>query len=381
MKTKVVILIDWYTPAFKAGGPVRSMQNLVNLLHDYFDFYIITSSFDVDKTLLNVPLDQWTKQGNAQVYYATNLTSALLKQLITSIEPGTVYINGMFSFKYSILPVIQSLFLKRHIPRWIIAPRGMLLKNARNEKRLKKTVFLGMMKHLGVYNKIDIWHTTSPEESKDLIQWYPVLSNKINEIPNLPFTFTDIQLKEKPANQLNMVFYARLARKKNLDYLLQILQEWDKNNWQLHIIGPIEDNRYFEECKTLINALNQSSSRVFYHGAMTLEDAAGIIQRAHLSVLPTKHENYAHTIIELLSLGLPSLISDNTPWKDLKQYNAGFVLSLYNKEAWINALNRFYEMPHHDWFKWHQNAKLYPFKKLNTGELKKQYIKLLEGSK
>jgi hypothetical protein len=45
-KPQVLAFIDWYKPFYKAGGPVRSMVNLVDHLHDRVDFHIVTGDRD-----------------------------------------------------------------------------------------------------------------------------------------------------------------------------------------------------------------------------------------------------------------------------------------------------------------------------------------------
>ena len=44
MKPSVLITIDWFDPAYKAGGPISSIVNLINHLHKDFDFYVFTGS-------------------------------------------------------------------------------------------------------------------------------------------------------------------------------------------------------------------------------------------------------------------------------------------------------------------------------------------------
>ena len=46
-KLRILIFIDWYIPAFKAGGPIRSVFNIVTQLSDVFEFYIITGDRDL----------------------------------------------------------------------------------------------------------------------------------------------------------------------------------------------------------------------------------------------------------------------------------------------------------------------------------------------
>lgn len=50
MKPTILIFIDWYKPGYKAGGPIRSVSNMVDALKDDFQFYIITRNTDYLET-------------------------------------------------------------------------------------------------------------------------------------------------------------------------------------------------------------------------------------------------------------------------------------------------------------------------------------------
>jgi len=57
-KTKILIAIDWYRPAHKAGGPITSIENLVDLLGDepHLEFYVVCGVFDYgEQQPLDVP--------------------------------------------------------------------------------------------------------------------------------------------------------------------------------------------------------------------------------------------------------------------------------------------------------------------------------------
>ena len=66
---KILIFIDWFTPAVKAGGPISSVENMVNFLAQEFDFYIITGAKDLNSehNLQGVVLNKWQKVGRANV--------------------------------------------------------------------------------------------------------------------------------------------------------------------------------------------------------------------------------------------------------------------------------------------------------------------------
>ena len=63
-RNQVLIFIDWFLPAYKAGGPIKSVLNLTNCLSDTHDFYIISSNRDLDDTIVveNSILNKWIER-------------------------------------------------------------------------------------------------------------------------------------------------------------------------------------------------------------------------------------------------------------------------------------------------------------------------------
>jgi len=49
-KPRILVVTGHYLPGFKAGGPLRSVANLVNCLRDEFEFLILTSDRDLGDT-------------------------------------------------------------------------------------------------------------------------------------------------------------------------------------------------------------------------------------------------------------------------------------------------------------------------------------------
>ena len=62
IRPKVLVFIDWYRPFYKAGGPVRSLVNMVDQLNDAVDFHIVTGDRDYMATMGNPGsrTDEWT---------------------------------------------------------------------------------------------------------------------------------------------------------------------------------------------------------------------------------------------------------------------------------------------------------------------------------
>ena len=67
---RILIFSDWFSPGFKAGGPIRSVSNLVQLLGKRA--WVITSDRDLgdDVPYTGIPRNQWVEQPNgAHVMY------------------------------------------------------------------------------------------------------------------------------------------------------------------------------------------------------------------------------------------------------------------------------------------------------------------------
>jgi hypothetical protein len=86
-KPQVLVFIDWYKPYYKAGGPVRSMVNLVDHLADRIDFHIVTGDRDYMATTneADVPVDQWVNgESGERVMYVppSKRSTATWRQLL-----------------------------------------------------------------------------------------------------------------------------------------------------------------------------------------------------------------------------------------------------------------------------------------------------------
>jgi glycosyltransferase involved in cell wall biosynthesis len=71
-----------------------------------------------------------------------------------------------------------------------------------------------------------------------------------------------------------------------------------------------------------------------------------------LFFLPTAGENYGHVILEAALAGLPLLISNNTPWRNLKKEGVGWDINLENKRHFIKAINEVFAMNQDQHFAW-----------------------------
>ena len=58
----------------------------------------------------------------------------------------------------------------------------------------------------------------------------------------------------------------------------------------------------------------------------------------HALLMPSLTENFSYTVLESLQAGIPVLISDQTPWRDLEAQGIGWDLDLVTRQPWLDAL-------------------------------------------
>jgi glycosyltransferase involved in cell wall biosynthesis len=341
MKIKVLILMEYFVPSIKGGGPIRSIKNLVDNLSDDIDFYIITNDRDLgdNNPFNNIPADVWSEIGNIHVYY-TNLKKLNLKRyrsLIEEVNYDVLYLNSFFSFRSTIIPILFSLFGKIDNKKIILAPRGEFSVAALSMKKTKKTLYMMLFRVFKIHKKI-IWHATTNIEKNDIISTFG--SNlKIHIANNLTSKFSENNFTKnltKNIGEVSLVYISRIHPMKNLLSVLDSMKHVD-GNISLDIYGPIEDDKYWSKCMNLINNL-KIKVNAKYCGIIQNEKIIELYKNYHFFILLTLGENFGHAIAEAMSGGCPVIISDRTPWINLYDKGVGWDISLNNNLELIQVL-------------------------------------------
>src|ERR1035441_2951328 len=70
-RNSVLVLVGTYLPGYKAGGPLRSIANLVATLGQEFHFRIATLDRDLGEKspYPGIAANQWVRVGQADVHY------------------------------------------------------------------------------------------------------------------------------------------------------------------------------------------------------------------------------------------------------------------------------------------------------------------------
>lgn len=374
---KILISVAGFFPAEKYGGPTVSIKNFCDLLHDSTEAYIVTSNHEMGSTeTLKGITAGWNDYKNCRVQYLSEneMCEAHFNKIVEEIKPTHIYINSLFDYRFAI-PLVH-IASKKGIPL-ILAPRGELCKNAFNGK-FKKLPYIWILNH---YLKKDnfFFQSTADDEMLQIKRYIKDDDSHIFKLPNIPSITTIKPHGKVNSNCLYCVFLARLQRKKNLLGALNILSRVTIPV-RFDIYGPREASNYWEKCKKAISQL-PSNIQVEYKGAIPHTEVVATLENYDLYFFPTFSENYGHSIIESLQAGTPVLISDQTPWKDLERFDAGWALNLSDEESFINVIEKMYNISQEEYTNMSKCAQEYVVSKLRIDDIKKQYECMLSFCK
>ena len=339
---KILIFIDWYLPGYKAGGPIQSCANLIAHLGGEFSFYIVTRNTDYcsDQPYASVASDTWEEVNGGQCYYISkgNLSYRKLKSLFNEVSPDMVYINGIYSPYFSVLPLVIAKRLKHD--RVIIAGRGMLAASAVNVKSVKKRLFFNLARLMKLYKGVQ-FHATNEFERNDIKSKLGT-ETPVVIAPNLPAKQSKVAknfFRSKVTGELRLVSVARISPEKNPYFALDLLTKYQgTSKITFDIFGPVYDEAYWIECQKLLEAM-PANVAVNYCGSLRKEEVETTLSSYHALFLPTLGENFGHVILESMAAGCAVLISDQTPWKELYSKGVGYDIPLTKPERFLKAID------------------------------------------
>lgn len=328
-KPTVMVVASYYLPGYRAGGPIRSVSAIVDRLSDEFRFRVVTGDRDAGAAAPyeGVETGCWETVGDAEVRYLSRSEQTLsgLAEVLNQAPYDLLYVNTFLH------PVYALRVLGLHRMGWIpetpvlVAPRGHLSPGALSVKAWRKKAYLALVRALGLCEGV-VFHASNEQEQQDIRRVFPDARVRVAS-DLLPPLGEDPSFDErepvKESGHLRAVFLSRVAPEKNLRGLLEACRKVDARV-ELSIVGPVDDESYWSECEDLIVSLPDNVA-CEYLGAVTPRRVPEVLRDHHLFVLPTLSENFGHAILEALSVGLPALVSDQTPWSGLEEHGAGWV--------------------------------------------------------
>jgi len=344
---RILAVVEWYPPAYKAGGPVRSVHNLMQLLKAQTSHHleVVCGDRDLGSTepLPGISPDTPIGQNGITVTYRSSVSYAWWKAKLqgtpSNPPPDVLYLNSLFSVPYALQPLRAAKSLGIRV---VLAPRGMLGAGALAIKPAKKKLFLAFARLLGLFCGVR-WHASTPLESRDVLQVFPGAS--VSVAANIPMMAT-ASAPMPTIQRLNWLVLGRIHPIKNIHFALEALQEVDLAGKELTIelVGPAEDKPYLDR----LLSMARPGLKVLHTGALPPESLGEVWSRSHALLMPTSHENFGHAVVEAWAHGRPVLLSDQTPWRGLAELDLGWDLPL-DIALWTRAFESAMHWTEEEW--------------------------------
>jgi glycosyltransferase involved in cell wall biosynthesis len=348
-KINILCLTAFYLPGNKSGGPVRSISSIIEHLKDYISFDVLTSDRDINdfKSYDEIAPNKWNKISGTNIFYSSNSLESYFHffKILRFHSYDILYINSFFNIRYAIFPIIIIKLTGCKIIKVVLAPRGEFSEGALKLKKIKKYFFVFLSK-LFMLHKDIFWHVSSEYEAYDVknILGDSIDHKKILIAPDLTnFKIDNLNSKSKiQMNPFKICFISRISPKKNLAFAISILSKL-KGEIVFDIYGPIEDHKYWDECRSLIKNIPQNL-KINYKGIISHDKIASTFSKYNLFFFPTLGENFGHVIIESICAGTPVLLTKNTPWRNLESKGVGWDFELDDIFGFVNSIQTLMSM-------------------------------------
>ncbi len=364
-----IIIYDYVTPAYKAGGPTQSIYNLITNLATY-PLQVLATNKDLDGSTIDVSADKWLHFEDTQtkVWYASETSLPLVKEMVK--EVSVLFINSIFSHHFNYVSLIRS-----KAKRIIVSPRGMLDAGSLSQKSWKKKIYLTYWKLLGIHKRCE-WHATNEQEKNNIQQVFGTQS-KVWVVPNFPRCLPHQAVSKKP-QQLKLITVALISPMKNHLLVLKALSIFTIPI-SYDIYGPIKDKDYWQACQEVIAGL-PSNITVSYKGELPPHLLEEALQSVQVCIQPSKSENFGHSLFEAMTAGKPIITSHHTPWNQLSDNRAGVNVDIQNTTEIEQAIRFFAAMDESEWQLWNESCRQYALSKIDIPAIKKGYLQMFENS-
>lgn len=333
----VLVYTPYFKPGYKGGGPIKSIYNMTQACSERINFKVVTNDRDLgdERPYSGISTTEWTSYKGILISYVENTWLCIYKIILPILfqKYDVLYLNSYFSFKFSLLPLLVSKLVRAKV---VLAPRGEFSSGALALKSRKKYIFLRLVKLLRIHENV-IFQATSEQERSDIKSIFPKSIIQLAE----NITLLDRQESKTPSVQnstfTKLVFLSRVSPKKNLLFAIKSLRHVHDKEVSFDIFGPIEDHAYWASCEAEIETL-PDNIKVVYQGGIQPQVVQETLSEYDAFFFPTLGENYGHVIAEALQAGLPLIISDQTPWRNLTEKRLGWDLPLNDERLFSEAI-------------------------------------------
>ncbi|WP_431197117.1 glycosyltransferase family 4 protein [[Micrococcus luteus] ATCC 49442] len=304
----------------------------------------MTSDRDLGQTQsMDVVANSAQRWGASTVYYASPGLRSRLQAFgyARSFQARILYTNSFFDPVYSLLPLALWRIGLIRSQRFVVAPRGEFGPGALNIKRVKKKLFLGAFLLFRGGRGV-LWHASSIQEAENIRAQIGRSAQIVVAEDNTALPMTAAE-PSSPRPSLRAVVMGRMVPVKGVVELLRALAGVS-HPLTVDIYGPEEDREYAAKCRDLAAEL-PAHIAINFRGPVPSAEVAPTLRTYDVMFLPTHGENFSHVVAEALSVSLPVMCADVTPWSSYIADGGGVLIKENKIGPWTEAIERYASLP------------------------------------
>ena len=212
---------------------------------------------------------------------------------------------------------------------FVLSPRGMMSRWAWRHHGWRKK-FARSFVHPGALEAVDGWHTTSEEEAAEIRALG--FAQPVCVAPNGVDAPADAEVIAAAAHWNTAcpdvarrpvaLFYSRFHEKKRILELIDLWLERAPRDWLLLLVGIPQEYAPGQLEAYVLRMSGAGRVRAFTGLGRPPPYAV-----ASLFLLPSHNENFGLVVAEALAHGVPALVTDTTPWRELNTDGRGWCVS------------------------------------------------------
>jgi glycosyltransferase involved in cell wall biosynthesis len=319
-----------YIPAYRYGGPVRSVHELARqLVAEGEEVTVYTTTADVEAELPysdgeevvvdGVHIRYFHRKALGSFFYAP-LMKQVLRECVRQFD--LVHVHWMYCYTTTIA---CHTCRDQKVP-YIVSPRGMLDTNAiRMRSGIKKKLYLNLIDRAGLGASTFLHYTSNGEKQNSYLRESGIPSCVLPNVVSFPSVDT-VPWQDKDNHVL---FLGRINYIKGLDLLMDawsIVCDRIKDA-KLIIAGPVSDSEGRQIRESFFRQFGTGS--VDFIGMVRGEEKASLLANTRMLVMPSYLESFGNSILEAMGAGIPVIVTNRVNLApEISASDAGLVVEL-----------------------------------------------------
>lgn len=171
---------------------------------------------------------------------------------------------------------------------------------------------------------------------QNIVKYLNIPEEKVVVIPNGVDTqiFKKISDEEKKTNDpIKILQVGRISHYKNQVATINVIPLTDESKTSFLFVGRIDDKDYYDRI------LKQKPKNSEFLGEVGFEELLSLYSTADIFVLPSKHEGMPLVLLEAMSFGLPTIVSDIPALTGVANEDTSIIVDPENEEEFSDAIN------------------------------------------